>query len=149
MSQSKSFVERNFAEAMLAILKQKNRLPETYPAPIHLWSFGDSLAWVFMGGEVVVDYQIRLEKELSQFPNVWVAAYTDDVFAYIASERVRNEGGYEVDASMLYYNQPGRWVSGTEDLIVTRVLEMANSKRLLDQPLSSTDSLQSIHNMIF
>ena len=144
MSQSKSFVERNFAESMLAILKQKNRLPETYPAPIHLWSFGDTLAWVFMGGEVVVDYQIRLEKELSQFPNVWVAAYTDDVFAYIASERVRNEGGYEVDASMLYYNQPGRWVSGTEDLIVTRILEMANSKRLLDQPLSSTDSLQSI-----
>ena len=144
MSESQSFVERNFAESMIAILKQKNRLPETYPAPVHFWNFGDKLAWVFMGGEVVVDYQIRLEKELSQFPSVWVAGYTDDVFAYIASERVRNEGGYEVDTSMLYYNQPGRWVSGTEDFIITRILEMANSKRLLDQPMSSADSLKSI-----
>ncbi len=45
---------------------------------------------------------------------VWVAAYADDVFAYVASERMRAEGGYEVDASMLYYNQPGRWQSGTK-----------------------------------
>ena len=144
MSKSQSFVERNFAQAMFDILKQKKRLPETYPAPIHVWSFGDQLAWIFMGGEVVVDYQIRLEKELSQFSNVWVAGYTDDVFAYVASERVRNEGGYEVDSSMLYYNQPGRWVSGTEDLIVSRVLKMANSERLLDRPLTPLDSLHSI-----
>ncbi len=144
MSKSQSVVERNFAQVMLDILKQKNRLAESYPAPIHFWNFGDKLAWVFMGGEVVVDYQIRLEKELSQFSNVWVAAYTDDVFAYVASERVRKEGGYEVDASMLYYNQPGRWVSGTEDLIVARVLKMANSQRLWDQPLPPSDSLRSI-----
>ena len=144
MSKTQSVVERNFAQFMLDILKQKNRLPESYPAPIHFWNFGDQLAWVFMGGEVVVDYQMRLEKELSQFPNVWVAAYTDDVFAYVASERVRKEGGYEVDASMLYYNQPGRWVSGTEDLIVARVLKMANSRRVWDQPLPPADSLRSI-----
>ena len=144
LAQSQSFVERNFAQMMLDILKLKNRLAETYPAPVHYWSFGDKLAWVFMGGEVVVDYQIRLEKELSQFPNVWVAAYTDDVFAYVASERVRNEGGYEVDTSMLYYAQPGRWVSGTEDLIVSRILKMANSQRLLDQPLPPEASLKTI-----
>ena len=144
MSKSNSFVERNFAQLMLALLKEKGRLPETYPAPIHFWSFGEKLAWVFMGGEVVVDYQIRLEKELSQFPNVWVAAYTDDVFAYVASERVRNEGGYEVDGSMLYYTQPGRWVTGTEELIVSRVLNLANSQRLLDQPLAAAASLQTI-----
>ena len=144
MSKSTSFVERNFAQIMLALLKEKGRLPETYPAPIHFWSFGEKLAWVFMGGEVVVDYQIRLEKELSQFPNVWVAGYTDDVFAYVASERVRNEGGYEVDGSMLYYTQPGRWVTGTEDLIVSRVLKLANSQRLLDQPLAPAASMQTI-----
>ena len=144
MAKSASFVERNFAQIMLDILKEKDRLPETYPAPIHFWSFGEKLAWVFMGGEVVVDYQIRLEKELSLFPNVWVAGYTDDVFAYVASERVRTEGGYEVDASMLYYAQPGRWVSGTEDLIVSRILKMANSERLLDQPLTPAASMQTI-----
>jgi len=144
LSESKSVTERNFAVSMLDTLKRKGRIPETYPAPVHLWNFGDSLAWVFMGGEVVVDYQMRLEKELSQFQNVWVAGYTDDVFAYVASERLRNEGGYEVDASMLYYNQPGRWVSGTEDVLVTRILEMARQKRPQDQPMSPQESWQSI-----
>ena len=97
-----------------------------------------------MGGEVVVDYQIRFEKELSQFQNVWVAGYVDDVFAYVASERVRGEGGYEVDGSMLYYAQPGRWESGTENKIVDRVLQMTKQQRLADQPRSPQDSLASI-----
>ncbi len=118
----KDVTKRRWAENMLATLKKMGRLPETYPMPIHTWQFGKDLLWVFLGGEVVVDYQLRLEKNL-QADKVWVAAYTDDVFAYVASERMRAEGGYEVDASMLYYNQPGRWQSGTEELIERRVKE--------------------------
>jgi putative membrane-bound dehydrogenase-like protein len=144
MTESSSVVERRFGTNMLDTLGRKGRLPETYPAPVHVWRFGGDLAWVFLGGEVVVDYQMRLERELSQFKNVWVAAYTDDVFAYIASERLRAEGGYEVDASMLYYQQPGRWVTGTEDVLVSRVLDLARNKRSLDLPLSPAQGLASI-----
>lgn len=144
MQKSNSAHERNFANTWLELLSRKDRIPETYPAPVHLWSFGKDLAWVFMGGEVVVDYQIRLEKELSQFDNVWVAGYVDDVFAYVASERVRGEGGYEVDGSMLYYGQPGRWESGSEDKIVDRVLQMTKQQRLADEPRSPQESLASI-----
>lgn len=144
MQKSNSAHERNFANNWLELLSRKDRIPETYPAPVHLWSFGKDLAWVFMGGEVVVDYQIRLEKELSQFENVWVAGYVDDVFAYVASQRVRDEGGYEVDGSMLYYGQPGRWESGTEEKIVDRVLQMTKQQRLADQPRSPQESLESI-----
>jgi putative membrane-bound dehydrogenase-like protein len=144
MRETGSAHERNFANHWLDLLTRKDRIPETYPAPIHLWAFGSDLAWVFMSGEVVVDYQIRLEKELSQFANVWVAAYVDDVFAYVASERVRGEGGYEVDGSMLYYLQPGRWSSGTEATIVDRVLQMTRQKRLADEPMSPQESLASI-----
>ena len=144
MQNSGSAHERNFANTWLELLSRKDRIPETYPAPVHLWTFGKDLGWVFMGGEVVVDYQIRLEKELSQFDNVWVAGYVDDVFAYVASERVSREGGYEVDGSMLYYGQPGRWDWGTEDQIVDRVLQMTKQKILADQPRSPEDSLASI-----
>lgn len=144
MQQSGSAHERNFGNYWLDLLTRKDRIPETYPAPIHLWAFGSELAWVFMSGEVVVDYQIRFEKELSQFANVWVAAYVDDVFSYVASERVRGEGGYEVDGSMLYYLQPGRWSSGTEATIVDRVLQMTKQKRLADEPMSAQESLASI-----
>ena len=144
MRASASPHERNFGNYWLDLLTRKDRIPETYPAPIHLWAFGNELAWVFMSGEVVVDYQIRFEKELSQFANVWVAAYVDDVFAYVCSERVRGEGGYEVDGSMLYYLQPGRWSSGTEATIVDRVLQMTKQKRLADEPMSPQESLASI-----
>lgn len=144
MLESKTYQERNFAKSMLDILKVKDRIPESYPAPAHLWAFGNELAWVFLGGEVVVDYQMRLERELNQFANVWVAAYTDDVFAYVASERVRSEGGYEVDGSMLYYNQPGRWVSGTEDKWVRAVLDLQRQKRAPDQPLNAEDAYRSV-----
>lgn len=144
MLESKSYQEQNRARGLLEILTKKDRIPESYPAPIHLWTFGKDLAWVFMGGEVVVDYQMRLERELNQYDNVWVSAYVDDVFAYVASERIRNEGGYEADTSMIYYNQPGRWVSGTEDKIVLSVLDLQRQSRSLDEPLGPKEALATI-----
>ena len=135
---------QNRAKGLLETLKIKDRIPESYPAPVHFWSFGDQLAWVFLGGEVVVDYQIRLERELSQFTNVWVAAYVDDVFAYVASERLRREGGYEVDSSMVYYNQPGPWKSGTEEKLVLGVLDLQKQSRDLDAPLDKEQALRSM-----
>ncbi|MEI8213774.1 MAG: neutral/alkaline non-lysosomal ceramidase N-terminal domain-containing protein [Planctomycetota bacterium] len=144
MQSSGSAHERNFANHWLGLLQHKDRIPESYPAPVHYWAFGNELAWVFMGGEVVVDYQIRLERELSHIANVWVAGYVDDVFAYVASERVRGEGGYEVDGSMLYYQQPGRWVSGTEETIVGRILQMSRQTHPAEEPMSPEDSLASI-----
>jgi putative membrane-bound dehydrogenase-like protein len=135
---------QNRARGLLETLKVKDRIPESYPAPIHFWAFGDQLAWVFLGGEVVVDYQIRLERELSQFSDVWVAAYVDDVFAYVSSERLRREGGYEVDSSMIYYNQPGPWVSGTEEKLVKAVLDLQNQTRDLQRPLDKDQALRSI-----
>ncbi len=34
---------------------------------------------------------------------------------------MRAEGGYEVDDSMIYYLQPGRWQAGTQELIERRI----------------------------
>ncbi|TWU55874.1 neutral/alkaline non-lysosomal ceramidase N-terminal domain-containing protein [Rubripirellula reticaptiva] len=132
---------QRWARNMLDLWNTKGRLPESYPSPVHTWTFGDSLAWVFLGGEVVVQYQMRLEDELDAFDDVWVAAYTDDVFAYVASQRMRSAGGYEVDYSMVYYNQPGRWQSGTENLLVNRVKEVLRSPKQNEGFQSPSDSL--------
>ena len=143
LKDDKDVAKRRWAASMLATWDKMGRLPETYPAPIHTWQFGKELLWIFLGGEVVVDYQIRLEKNLSA-DQVWVAAYTDDVFAYVASERMRAEGGYEVDFSMVYYNQPGRWQSGTEDLIERRVQEIIKEDMPDDKPRGPNAALESI-----
>jgi hypothetical protein len=111
------------AKVMLATMEKGERLPSTYAVPVQAWRFGDELTMVFLGGEVVVDYAIRLKREIGS-KHVWVTAYANDVMGYVASERVRREGGYEVDTSMVLYNQPGPWVTGTEEKLVARVHEI-------------------------
>ncbi|MGC1273709.1 MAG: neutral/alkaline non-lysosomal ceramidase N-terminal domain-containing protein [Planctomycetaceae bacterium] len=108
------------AQNMLAINERMGRLPETYPMPVQAWRFGDELTMVFLGGEVVVDYLHRLRKEVDS-KSLWVTAYANDVFAYVASDRVLKEGGYEAEFSMVYYNQPGPWKPGTEEILIGRI----------------------------
>ena len=71
-----------------------------------VWRFGDQLTWVALGGEVVVDYNLRLKKELAGKRPLWITGYANDVMAYIPSARVLKEGGYEADSSQIYYGQP-------------------------------------------
>ena len=118
---STSHQARNHAEHFLS--KPQKDEPPSYPDPVHVWRFGDQLVMVFMGGEVVIDYTIRLHKEIKT-DNLWVSSYCDDVFAYVASERVRKEGGYEADRSMIYYLQPGPWATGTEEKLIKKIHQL-------------------------
>ena len=88
---------------------------------MQVWRLGDQVLWVALGGEAVVDYSHRLKRELAGGPAVWVTAYANDVMAYIPSERVLEEGGYEGDTSMVYYGLPAKWAPGLEDKIVGTV----------------------------
>ncbi len=117
--------EQRHARTMLEVLSRKGRLPESYPCPIQALRFGDTLTMLFLGGEVVAEYAHRLRDALPG-QSVWITAYANDIFGYVASERMRAEGGYEVDYSMIFYNQPGRWESGTEDLVVRRAREITS-----------------------
>jgi Neutral/alkaline non-lysosomal ceramidase, N-terminal len=121
---SKTHAVRMRAEKMLKKLKA-GAIPDRYPHyPVQVWKFGDQLTWVALGGEVVVDYNLRLRKELARKP-LWIAGYANDVMAYIPSARVLKEGGYEADSSQIYYGQPTRWAPAIEDKIVNKVLELA------------------------
>jgi hypothetical protein len=91
--------------------------------PIKTWTFGDDLAMVFLAGEVVVDYALRLKKELD-VQRLWINAYCNDVPSYIASRRVIQEGGYEAASSQYSYDRPSPYAEGIEDLIITTVRNM-------------------------
>jgi hypothetical protein len=108
------------AQAILARLDRGERVATTAPYPIQAWSFGDSLGMVFLAGEVVADYGLRLKRELDP-SRLWVNAYSNDVAFYVASKRLIPEGGYEVDRSMVYYGQPARLADETEDRIISTV----------------------------
>jgi hypothetical protein len=113
------------------LLKQwdeHGRLLETYPFPVQLWQVGDGLTWVALGGELVVDYQIRVKRELGN-KRTWVTGYANDVMAYIPSERVLEEGGYEGDSSMIYYQMPSKWKPGLEQQILDAVHDLNRSTK--------------------
>jgi len=74
------------ARNLLRQLKDNGSLAGTYPYPVQAWQLGDGLTFVALGGEVVVDYSLRLKKELGR-DTTWVAGYTNDVMAYIPSLR--------------------------------------------------------------
>ena len=95
------------ARVTLAKLDKGEKLPTKIAYPVQTWAFGDSLAMVHLPGEVVVDYSLRLKKELDG-RRLWVTAYANDAPCYIPSERVLKEGGYEGGGAMIYYDLPGR-----------------------------------------
>jgi hypothetical protein len=84
--------------------------------PVQAVRFGRSLTLVALGGEVVLDYSIRLKREFPGEPLV-VAGYSNDVMCYIPSARVLHEGGYEANESMIYYGQAGPFAGDVEERI--------------------------------
>ena len=124
--ESKDRYEKQHAERMLARLDQGEKLPVNYPYPVQVVRFGDELTLVALGGEVVVDYSLRLKKELAaSSAAVWVAAYSNDVMAYIPSRRVWDEGGYEAATAMRFSaTHPGPWAATVEEKIVGKVREL-------------------------
>ena len=94
--------------------------PSTVPYPVQAWAFGGEFAMVFLGGEVVAEYALRLKRELG-VSRLWVNAYANHVPCYIPSRQVLKEGGYEADNAMDYYGWPTRLAEDTEDRIVRTV----------------------------
>jgi Neutral/alkaline non-lysosomal ceramidase, N-terminal len=123
-TKSKSYAEKTRAERLLKLWDANGKIDDHYPAyPVQTWKLGDKLVWAALGGEVVIDYALRLKKELPlNGRTFWATGYANDVMAYIASARVIREGGYEVDSSMIYYGQPSRWKPAVEDIIVNEAV---------------------------
>jgi hypothetical protein len=125
---SKNFTVRRRAERFSKMLDEGKKIDETYPHyPVQVWRLG-GVCWLALGGEVVVDYSFRLKRELrAEGRAVWVTAYANDVMAYIPSERVLREGGYEGDTSMAAYGQPSKWAAGLEEKIVGKAKALAGA----------------------
>lgn len=123
-SRSSNRFEVARAEMLLRQIDGGNPLSNTYPYPISVWAIGNEIQFVTLGGEVVVDFSIRLKDELAG-KQTWVAGYANDVMAYIPSRRVLAEGGYEGGGSMVYYGLPAHWSPEIENDIIDEVHRQA------------------------
>jgi hypothetical protein len=115
-------IQPEMARQMLAQLDRGEALPDHYRCPLTVWQFGRDLTLVGLSGEVVVDYLSFLEKALG--PNqLWVAAYCNDVYGYLPSARVLEEGGYETRG--LYSGGLGFFSAKAQDVLVENVRVLA------------------------
>jgi neutral ceramidase len=118
---------QRYARYLLDELKRKGSLRQSYPCPLEIWQVG-GLTLIAMGGEVVADYALRFKAQYG-WDTSWVAAYTNDVFAYVPSLRVLREGGYEGGGAMVPYGQPAPFKEEVEEIITKKVDEMVKQVR--------------------
>ncbi len=119
---------KTHAARLLGELQAGRTLRTRYDYPVQTIRLGNQLLMVALAGEVVVDYSLRLKRELKGEAAVWVSGYNHDVFAYIPSRRLLLEGGYEPRRSMNYYInvlQPGPFALSIEERIVGTVRAQA------------------------
>jgi hypothetical protein len=113
------------AARMLSRLERGQPIETTHPYPVQAFALGDALTIVTLAGEVVVDYALRVEAEREgKGPAVWIAAYANDVFGYVPSRRVLQEGGYEGGEAFYYSSYPTPLADDVEETIMGAVREV-------------------------
>ena len=120
---------RENAQVNLEKLDREGRLPTQYPYPVQLLRVGP-LTLVALASEVVVDYSLRLKREIPG--PLWVSAYNNDFMGYMPSHRVWLEGGYEGGGSLVFTSSsmyrgavhPNIWAPTLEERIIAKVHEL-------------------------
>ena len=113
-----------WAARLLEELRTDGSFPTCYPDyPVQAWHLGEETLVLSLGGEVVVDYSLMLKQMYGE--DTIICGYTNDVMAYIPSERIRLEGGYEAMAASVYGLPAYNWAQGIEENVLGAVIEMA------------------------
>ena len=121
---------RRWAEKMIDKMEQEESFINSYPYPLQVWHMGDQML-VNMGGEVVVEYAIKLKQIFGQ--DIFVFAYSNDEVAYIPSVTIIEEGGYEGLISQMVYGLPGTWKVDIESMIIQEIVRLAGKNGTQEQ----------------
>lgn len=115
--------EKRWAERMLLETRAGQKMITSYPYPIQVWTIG-ALPVVSLGGELVVEYAIKIKQMLG--PETFVFGYSNDVMNYIPSATILKEGGYEGDIAHVVYGMPSKWQTGIEAGIMNEIFRLAS-----------------------
>jgi hypothetical protein len=114
------------AKRMIELLDKGRPIVKEYPNySVQAFALGDQLTLLALSGEVVVDYAVRLQRELGgEDRTLWVAAYANDVIGYIPSVRVLKEGGYEGGESFYGSTWPTPFADDIESIVASAAREI-------------------------
>ena len=115
--------EQRLTELLIKRIDERGAIETEYACPVQVVRFGKDLTLVALSGETVVDYALRLRRQ-HDGTRLWVAGYSNEVFAYLPSERVLGEGGYEASGAMKYFGFHGPFKPGVEERVIGLVEEL-------------------------
>lgn len=119
--------QTRWAERYLNKLKAGEKLIDSYPYPVQVWSIGN-LPLVSLGGELLIEYGIKIKQMLGE--NTFVYGYSNDVMNYVPSSLVLKQGGYEGEAHRVY-GLPSKWQVGVESRILNEVIKLSEKNGLI------------------
>lgn len=126
LAQATTDNKRREVQFQIDALNRDGKLPQSCQYNVAVWRFGDGdLLHVALTGETVADYALRFKQQYGWY-NTWVSGYNDDMIAYVPSDRVLREGGYEGRDGMLEYTHPAAFADGIEGRIAGKVQELIN-----------------------
>ncbi len=141
IEQTTTGLRRSWARYMLGKLASGKPLMTTHPYPLQVWKLGEQPVMI-LGGELVVDYTIKLKEIFGQ--NIFVLGYSNDPnMAYIPSLSVLNEGGYEGQSSQEAKGLPAKWAPDIEELIMTEMIRLSEKAGV--PQVTSSKSPNSVH----
>lgn len=107
------------------LLEQMDRgepLIRAYPAPMQAVRLGEQVLWIVMSGETVVDWSHAFKRAFADVaPLVWVAGYCNDMYGYLPTRRIKNEGGYEGGRANLWSWVPSPFTLDVEDTVTAAI----------------------------
>jgi hypothetical protein len=126
------------AQFLLDALSRGEQLITSYDAPIQVARFGNELLMIALSGEPVVDWSQKIKHAIdgranllasrgsagaapSRFSLLWVAGYCNDMFGYLPTRRIQQEGGYEGGRANLWSAIPAPFAGDVEDRIMAAV----------------------------
>jgi hypothetical protein len=111
-----------WARRTVTLIRRGEPLPDACPYGLQAWNIG---GWPLfaLGGELTAGYAIRLKRTYGE--HAFVLGYTNDVMAYIPTEAILEEGGYEGRTSMMAFGLPAPWLPGIEELICKSMEDVA------------------------
>lgn len=113
---------RTKAEFMLAHMDQGECFAKTYPCPLQVARFGETLMLIAIGGEPVIDFAHECRRRYANSDRIiWVAGYANDMFGYVPTARVLREGGYEGSRSVLWSALPAPFAEDTEKRVMAGI----------------------------
>jgi hypothetical protein len=123
--------QKSWATSQIKMLKDYGSLRTSYPYPVQVWKLGSQPLFTF-GGELVIEYSIEMKKIYG--PDIFIMGYVNDDMAYIPSETILKEGGYEGESSMRVYGLPTTWAPGIEGVIIDEMKKLAAKAGVVPVP---------------